>query len=138
MFVSGVNPSPRNYEIEGVILSLEVLPIPSGRTTAQMVVTVKSGESMMLPAPKFVDILDENGEPETIAVPGGTYDFPIKFGVGDMFAARSIIVPAVNSNTGESYNSKRYLFADPAKGEVSLENVPTLAEYLEFDYTNKP
>ena len=138
MRIKSVAPMSRNYEIEGVITSMEVLPIPAGRTTAQMLVTVESGATMLFPAPNFIPVENEHGETEHVAIEGGTYDFPIVFGEGDMLAARSFIVPAVDKYTGEIVNSKRYVFADPAKGPVSLASVPTRDEYLLTDYPHKP
>lgn len=134
MKIKGVSAVNRNYELEGIVTDLEILPIPRGRDTAQMMITVESGKSMLVPAPNFVRGEDD----EMVAVEGGTFDFPISFDIGEPIAIRSVLVPAVNKNTGEVWNSKRYLMADPDKGPVDLEHTMTREEYLETDYPGKP
>lgn len=134
MKISGVKAVKRVFEIEGIVESLEILPIQSGRETAQMVITVEGGASMLVAAPKFVE--DENGE--QVAVPGGTFDYPVSFSVGEPIAIRSILVPVVDGYTGETRDAKRYLMADPDKGAVDLKHTMTREQYLELDYKGKP
>lgn len=108
--------SVRVFEVEGVVEFVSAGAYSDGHKYLD--VRMASGEHMTMPWPRVF---------------GGNYDYPVPVEPEVSLAARSFIVPALNSN-GELVNSKRYVFADSGK----LADCMTLDEYLATDYEGKP
>lgn len=125
-------------EIEGILKDFQLLPVQAGRNR-QALITVEGGASMVIAAPRFIDVLDEEtGEERRVPVENGVYGYPIDLMIGEPFAVRSVIVPSFDEDTGiYTERQKRYLFPQPGK-PIALASILTEEEYLASDYKNKP